>query len=91
MLFTPQAYDALTRAAGKRAEDVMSANVAESSGPQRSDAVRMAAQALSLLHAGHDEAAIGVYRAMAMRYPAMAELCAVQIKAVDLFRAGAQG
>ncbi|MBS2032972.1 MAG: hypothetical protein JST54_34185 [Deltaproteobacteria bacterium] len=69
----------------------MHTHAAESSGPQRVDAVRMAAQALALLHAGHDEAAIGVYRAMAIRYPAMAELCAVQIKAVDLFRAGMQG
>jgi len=68
----------------------MSRNVGESSVPQRADVVRMAAQALALLHAGHIEAAIGVYRAMAQLHPAMAELCAVQIKAVDLFRAGSQ-
>lgn len=48
---------------------------------------RMAAQALLLLANGHVQAAIGAYRALAARYPERAELCAMQIAAIELLLA----
>jgi len=66
------------------AEPRAHAGKVEDSGPTSIASVRMAAQALALLQAGHVEASIGVYRALAQRHPELAPFCTVQIRAVEL-------